>query len=240
MKNKRTEKYPEFERHLFVLGEDTLPYRLMRPLQAEAQKSYPLVLFLHGAGERGTENEIPLTHIAPLFTSSEARQKYPCFVLVPQCPKNRRWVEVDWGAERHDFPQEASWSMKLTLALLDSLKKELSVDKHRCYVTGLSMGGYGTWDILARQPDTFAAAAPICGGADEKTAPLIKHIPIWNFHGALDAVVKPSRSRNMIQALQAAGGQVRYTEYPDVQHGSWKPAYAEPEFLHWLFTQKKK
>ena len=128
---------------------------------------------------------------------------------------------------------------RLTLELLDALPKEFSIDRKRIYVSGLSMGGYGTWDILARRPEHFAAAAPVCGGADEATAAKIAKIPVWAFHGAKDTVVKPSRSQNMIAALKKAGGTPKYTEYPDEGHGSWCPAYRNPELFKWLFAQKK-
>jgi predicted peptidase len=117
--------------------------------------------------------------------------------------------------------------------------QKLPIDPMRVYITGLSMGGFGAFDLLARRPDLFAASAPVCGGADEKTADKIKHIPIWAFHGAKDTAVKPARSRNMIGALEKAGGKPKYTEYPDVGHNSWDNAYRDPEFSKWFFAQKK-
>lgn len=236
---KKYKDYPEFERHIYSSSKGTMPYRLLKPKNYDPNKKYPLVLFLHGAGERGTENLVPLTHLAPAFIKEENRQKYPCFVLVPQCPKGRRWVEVDWGLEAHDMPPNPSISEQLAIEILDKIIKENSVDVNRLYITGLSMGGYGTWDMIARYPDKFAAAVPICGGGDEKTASKIKHIPLWAFHGSLDRAVKPSRSRNMIKAIQEAGGKPGYTEYPHVGHGSWKPAYQEPELFPWLFSKQK-
>ena len=216
-----------------------LPYRLLKPDPYDPQKQYPLVLFLHGAGERGTDNDKQLVHGVPAFTSEANRKKYPCFLVAPQCPSGARWVEVDWGAASHTQPKEASEPLRLTLELLESLKKELPVDEKRIYVTGLSMGGYGTWDVIARRPDLFAAAAPVCGGGDEATAERIAKVPVWAFHGAKDTVVKPARSRNMIEALKKAGGSPKYTEYPAEGHGSWGPAYRDPELFRWLFEQKK-
>ena len=127
----------------------------------------------------------------------------------------------------------------MTLLLIETLLKEQPIDPKRIYITGLSMGGYGTWDLMVRRPELFAAAAPVCGGADEATAEKIKHIPVWAFHGAKDTAVKPQRSRNMIEALKKAGASPKYTEYADVGHDSWNPAYKDPEFYKWLFAQSK-
>jgi predicted peptidase len=129
--------------------------------------------------------------------------------------------------------------MQSTIELVAALEKEFaSIDPRRLYVTGLSMGGFGTWDLLSRFPKKVAAAVPICGGADEAQAPAIAKIPVWVFHGGADDVVKTVRSRNIVAALKAAGGSPRYTEYPGVGHGSWDQAYGEPELFPWLFSQK--
>jgi predicted peptidase len=217
----------------------TLPYRLLAPAKLEPGRQYPLVLFLHGAGERGTDNERQLVHGVAAFASAEARRQYPCYLVAPQCPAGARWVEVDWGAEAHRQPAAPSEPLRLTLALLEALAKELPLDRRRVYVTGLSMGGFGTWDILSRRPELFAAAVPICGGGDEATVERIAKIPVWVFHGATDGVVRPSRSRNMVAALRKAGGEPKYTEYPKEGHASWGPAYRDPELLRWLFAQRR-
>jgi predicted peptidase len=243
--------FTEFENRLFIkeakkskenpqVAKDTLPYRLLKPLNYDKNKKYPLVVFFHGAGERGKDNITPLTHIAPLFLDSLNRLNYPCFVIVPQCPKEFRWVATDWKLPAHTQPGEPSKPMYLFMKLLDDLAKEFSLDEKRLYVTGLSMGGFATWDIIARFPSKFACAVPICGGADEKTAEKIKNIPIWAFHGALDKVVIPERSRNIIKAIQEKGGSPKYTEFADVYHDSWKRAYADPELIKWIFEQKRK
>jgi len=227
------------EKHVFEDGDQKLPYRLLKPLKVEDGKKYPLVIFLHGAGERGADNEKQLVHGVPQFATPENRKKYPCFLIAPQCPEGKKWVEVDWSADSHTQPKDPGEVGRLTLALIEKSIKDLPVDPKRVYVTGLSMGGYGTWDLVARRPDLFAAAAPVCGGADEATAHKIKAIPIWAFHGAKDTAVKPERSRNMIAALKKAGGKPKYTEYPDVGHNSWDNAYRDPVFFKWLFAQKK-
>ncbi len=148
------------------VGGRTLPYRMLKPEKIEPGKSYPLVLFLHGAGERGTDNSKQLVHGVGAFAKSENRQKYPCFVVAPQCPLERRWVEVDWNLPSHVMPEKPSVPLQLALELVDKLAAELPVDTGRLYITGLSMGGFGTWDAISRWPDHFAAALPICGGGD--------------------------------------------------------------------------
>jgi predicted peptidase len=217
----------------------TLPYRLLKPQDYDPKLKYPLVLFLHGAGERGTDNEKQLIHGVPEFAKEANRKRYPCFLVAPQCPPKDTWVKVDWRAETHQQSAEPSEPMRLTLELIDALRKELPIDARRIYVTGLSMGGYGTWDVLARRPELFAAGVPICGGGDESTAATIAKIPIWVFHGAKDPAVKVERSRRMVEALKKADGHPKYTEYPDEGHASWVPAYKSPELLAWLFDQKR-
>jgi predicted peptidase len=228
------------EKHVFAdaLGEK-LPYRLLKPEAIDSAKKYPLVVFLHGAGERGSDNEKQLVHGVPQFAAKEVREKFPCFLVAPQCPDGKKWVEVDWGAERHTQPKEMSVPEQLIVELVETLIQTKPIDPKRVYITGLSMGGFGTWDLLVRRPDLFAAAVTVCGGGDEATAETIKHIPVWAFHGAKDGAVKPARSRNMIAALEKAGGKPKYTEYPDVGHNSWDKAYKDPELFKWLFAQKK-
>jgi predicted peptidase len=213
-----------------------LPYRLIKPAKTEGK--LPLVIFLHGAGERGDNNVAQLTHGVKAFVAAQA--KFPHFLIAPQCPKNKKWAEVDWGADRHKTPAEPSEPMGKLLALIDKLQEELPIDPSRIYVTGLSMGGFGTWDLLTRRPQLIAAAVPICGGGDVDAAPTIAKIPQWIFHGGNDTVVKTARSRAMNEALTKAGGMPKYTEYPGVGHDSWNKAYAEPDLMPWLFAQKKK
>lgn len=219
-----------------------LNYRLLTPAEydaaANADRRYPLVLFLHGAGERGDDNKAQLVHGCKEFLKKENRQKYPCFVMAPQCPKDEKWADVDWTKSAHTLPKEPAESMRLTLEALGKLQKEFRIDKSRLYLTGLSMGGYGTWDLLARKPKMFAAAIPICGGADENTASRISHISIWVFHGDKDYAVKVERSRRMVDALRQAGGSPIYTEYAGVGHDSWTRTYANGLVLDWLFAQR--
>jgi predicted peptidase len=230
----------EFQKAEFSAGADKLLYRVLEPAKIEPNQKYPLVLFLHGAGERGSDNKAQLVHGSTQFTKPETRAKFPAYVLFPQCPAGKKWVEVPWSDKTpHRQPSEPSISMKLTRQLLDEYLKTRPVDPRRIYVMGLSMGGFGTWDFAARYPELVAAIVPICGGADDSTAAKLKDMPVWAFHGDLDTAVFPERSRSMVAALKKAGNErVRYTEYPKVGHNSWSPAFAEPELLPWLFAQK--
>lgn len=217
----------------------TLKYRLLKPLDYQPGKKYPLVLFLHGAGERGNDNAITLKHAAKDLCNPKLRAQYPAYVVIPQCPTDRKWSEVDWSKESSSLPETASPAMQNIKELLDEMVENAGIDSDRVYITGLSMGGYGTWDAIARYPGFFAAAAPICGGGDPKTVDQFKKLPIWCFHGAKDSVVKVGRSREMVDALRAVGSDVRYTEYPDAEHDSWTATYANPEFYTWLFAQRR-
>lgn len=151
-----------------------------------------------------------------------------------------RWANMDWSAKKGGMGKEPSTPMRLTLEVLGKLQREFSIDDKRLYLTGLSMGGYGTWDLLARHPKMFAAAVPVCGGGDESMASVMKDMPIWCFHGGADPTVPTQRSRDMIKAIKDAGGNPKYTEYPSVGHNSWDKAYSEKELPGWLFDQVKK
>lgn len=228
-----------FESRVFEHDGQTLPHRMLRPKHYDAAQKYPLVVFFHGAGERGNDNQKQLVHGMADFAADDVMEKYPCFVVAPQCPNAQKWVDVPWPSDRHDMPAKPTAAMALSLALIESLSQEFSIDRDRLYLTGLSMGGFGVWDALQRKPRVFAAAIPICGGGDTALAPSIRHVPVWAFHGDSDTEVKPQRSRDMIDALKAAGGEPRYTEYPNTGHNSWKATYANREIYAWLFAQKR-
>ncbi|MEY3896810.1 MAG: hypothetical protein RLZZ214_2330 [Verrucomicrobiota bacterium] len=224
----------------FTGSKGVLPYRILSPATAKPGVKYPLVIFLHGAGERGDSNTNQLHHGGSLFSNPGNREKYPAFVIFPQCPNGKRWVEVDWGDPKpHQQPKEPSEPMALVIELLPSLMKSLPIDPSRVYLMGNSMGGFGTWDLAARQPEWFAAAVPICGGADDSTAPLIAKLPVWTFHGDQDSTVKVGRTRSMVEALRKAGGNPKYSEFPGIAHDAWSPAFAELDLLPWLFAQKR-
>lgn len=199
----------------------------------------PLVLILHGSGERGNDNSTQLNNgVAELLGSDATTPRFPCFCLVPQCPPEQRWVEVDWNSERHLLPQIPSLLLSTTMELVESLLCRVPIDSQRLYLIGLSMGGFGIWDLLSRWPERFAAAVIICGGADENALASAHAVPVWAFHGASDPIVSVERSRRAVTALRAAGGAPRYTEYPEVGHDAWTHAFAEPNLLPWLFAQR--
>ena len=216
----------------------TLPYRLLVPENYSPEKAYPLVLFLHGAGERGSNNTAQLVHGTKLYLDPANRAKFPCFVVAPQCPAGQRWVDMEWSGDKGTQPSEPSAAMQLVLGILHQTQKDFSLDPARIHVTGLSMGGYGTWDLITRYPERFASGAPICGGGDATVAAKAAKVPIWAFHSDDDAVVKVVRSRDMIGAIRTAGGSPKYTEYSGLGHDSWTKAYSEPEFLPWMFAQR--
>ena len=233
-----------FEERKVVAMEDGKPVefrsRLLRPATIEPGATYPLVLFLHGAGERGDDNEKQLAYLPTWLAEEANRRKYPCFVLAPQCRTDRRWVEIDWS-DKKSLPQkpEMTVDMAAAVAALDAVTKAEPVDPGRVFLTGISMGGYGSWDLAARMPERFAAVIPICGGGDEATAPKFEGLPIWCFHGDADKAVPVERSRTMVEAVKAAGGRVQYTEYAGVGHDSWTPAYRDAATLDWLFRQRR-
>jgi predicted peptidase len=217
-----------------------LRYRLLKPINYDAKQKYPLVLFLHGAGERGEDNARQLIHGGKTLADGAMRRRYPAFVVAPQCPADRRWVEVPWDVRTHAMPAEPSEPMRHVFELLAALRKEFAIDEARQYGVGLSMGGFGIWDILQREPDLLAAAVLICGGGDPAYAQAFAATPVWVFHGAADATVTVERSRDMVSALQAAGGHPIYTEYEGVGHDSWTETFDNRLIWDWLFAQRKK
>jgi predicted peptidase len=221
-----------FEKHTFTKGDEKLNYRMMTPAKVEGKKTYPLVIFLHGAGERGDDNKAQLKHGAAEFAKAATREKHPCFLIAPQCPAKGWWAGSFRG-------KSMPGSGKLVLELIEKVCKEQPIDKKRIYITGLSMGGFGSWALLAEKPDLFAAGIPICGGGDEKAAEKLAKIPIWVFHGDEDKAVKVDLSRAMVKAIEKAGGKPKYTEYKGVGHDSWTQTYRNAEVIDWLFAQKK-
>lgn len=216
-----------------------LRYRLLKPLEYDPTEQYPLVIFLHGAGERGDDNSAQLKHGMGEFCKPERRAQHKCYVLAPQCPRNEKWADVDWSQATVELPEKISTNQKLVFEVVDSMLKDAAIDKNRVYITGLSMGGYGTWDALYRRPDFFAAAIPICGGGDPVTAEKFPHVPLWCFHGDQDRAVKVEFSRDMVAALKKAGGEPRYTEYKGIGHDSWTQTYANQEVHDWLFSKRR-
>ena len=212
----------------------TMPYRLYVPERYEKQKKYPLVLYLHGGGGRGDDNRKQVEggneYIVDLLVSHSTQAKNPSIVVIPQAPDDG-WVGADTITPTR--------YLSLVLDLIKDLESSYSIDVHRRYVLGQSMGGLGTFAILTMQPNLFAAAVPVCGGGDESKAAQIAHIPIWAFHGELDEAVTVERSRNMVAALTKAGGHPKYTEYKGEGHVIWTKVVLEPELVPWMFSQKR-
>ncbi len=230
----------EFESNIFYSPNgDSLLYRIYIPKKFKKERNYPLVLFFHGAGERGNDNVKQLTHGVEEILTYSKKNGIETFILAPQCPENKQWVDTPWDAPSHTMSDKPSSSMQLVLQLLDELIAVYPLDINRLYVTGLSMGGFAVWDIIQRFPDKFAAAVPVCGGGDASLAYRVKDVPIWAFHGDQDKTILPKRSRDMINAIKLAGGNPIYTEYKGVAHDSWTKAYANQEMLNWMFSQNK-
>jgi len=213
----------------------SIPYRLFKPDGYDSKQKYPLILFLHGAVGLGSDNRLqfnggnevpPKALIAP-----DVQAKYPAFILAPQCPHNDSWS--------HSGSAQPSQPMRLSLAAVAALEKEFSIDGDRLYVIGLSMGGHGVWDLISRKPAMFAAAVPICSAGNPASAKLLVNLPIWCFHGDADPLVSVKYAREMMAALQKAGGHPKYSEYPGVGHNSYVNAFKEPELLPWLFGQRR-
>jgi predicted peptidase len=209
----------------------TSPYVVFVPHDYDGKKEYPIILFLHGAGETKGGKKMPVeVGIGPAIKKRE--KDFPFIVVIPQAEAAKSKVGGRWYADAQDG--------KRALAMLDEVMKEYKVDAKRQYLTGLSMGGFGTWHIAFRHADRWAAVAPICGGGDPKAAEKLKDLPIWCFHGADDTVVRPDLSRTMIDAIKKAGGEPKYTEYPGVGHNSWDKAYGTDELYTWFLKHSKK
>lgn len=220
-------------------GGTTVKYRWHAPEKVEEGKRYPLVLFLHGAGERGSDNTAQLKHGVKPLIDGAAQLGEPCYLIAPQCPSDLWWAPFNRAAMRLDSAQPSP-QLDAVVALLDETLKKHPVDPARIYVTGISMGGFGTWHLLGRMPERIAAAVPICGGGDPAKAAAFKDVPIWAFHGDADPVVPVRTTQDMIEALQKAGGKPNVTFYPGVDHDSWTRTYADAEVIKWLFAQRRK
>jgi len=195
-----------------------LQYLLQLPPGYDEQESWPVLLFLHGAGERGSDLEMVKKHGPPKLI--EGGRELPFIVVSPQCPAGRWWEAFELAA------------------LLDEIESQYKVDGKRIYVTGLSMGGFGTWALAAYQPNRFAAIAPICGGGEPFMTRLYSHVPTWVFHGDKDEVVPLERSQSMVEGLKRAGGNVKFTVYEGVGHDSWTEPYADEAFYQWLLEHR--
>ncbi|WP_179004805.1 prolyl oligopeptidase family serine peptidase [Winogradskyella forsetii] len=235
-----------FSKEYHVQKEDTLRYRMLLPKNFDESKQYPLVLFLHGAGERGSDNKKQLAHGSSLFLNEKHRDSFPAIVIFPQCPQQDYWskLEADRSTKpitfKYKYDEAPTTAMALTMDLMDEMVTKPYIKTDQVYVMGLSMGGMGTFEIIHRKPEMFAAAIPICGGGDpDSVTNYAQKIPLWIFHGAKDDVVNPLLSINMASAILNAGGFPKFTLYDFANHNSWDPTFAEPELLTWLFSKTK-
>ena len=226
-----------FEAYCHIEGNDTLPYRLYRSQKADTMtEALPMVIFLHGAGERGNDNYMQLKHCIQYFLDDTVTGRYPFLLMVPQCPNERRWVNTDWSLPEHTMDSLPTAELRGVMTLFDSLTACGVVDSTRVYISGISMGGFGVWDALQRWPEKFAAAIPICGGGDPAFAHVMKDIPIYIFHGMLDGAVMPSRSIQMYNALREVGNEEAIlVTYPELGHLCWDEAFSTPGLFEWLF-----
>ncbi|WP_185974318.1 carboxylesterase family protein [Litoribacter populi] len=237
-----------FEKEIYInQANDSLRYRILFPEGYDGSQAYPLVMFLHGAGERGSDNEKQLTHGSALFL--ENRQNHPAIVVFPQCPEDKYWIDISirdelFGEGDPDFNQsiqKPSEQLTLVNELVEKLISEENVDTDRVYIMGLSMGGFGTFETLGRYPEKYAAAIAICGGGNLDLAEnYADNTSIWITHGAQDDVVPVVLSQRIYKKLQELDSDVTYTEFPDANHNAWDPTFEMPELLPWLFSKTLK
>jgi len=249
-----------------TMDSTTIPYRMFVPENIKNEK-LPLVISLHGSGERGNDNQkqIELHRLATVWVETENQKEHPCFVIAPQCPLENRWVDTDWTQDKYDFQNTPiSNELATVISLIDSIVANFPIDESRIYVTGLSMGGFASWYLLMNNPNRFAAAIIMSGSADPQMACEIKEIPIWNFHGDVDLSVPVGGSRNMINAISNCGKDVLlisdpnnsdflnndsivkrimdskhiYTEYKDKAHVIWQESYDNWLVREWLFSKR--
>lgn len=241
--------FSAFEKKVYTENSQSLPYRIMFPKNYNPNKKYPLVVFLHGAGERGTDNEKQLKN-GGQWLMNNLQSDYPAIVIAPQCPETDYWVNV----KQEDLPKHSPMKLKFTfykdsvanpsMQLLMGLTKEWinsgKVNKKQIYVGGLSMGGMGTYELLTRMPKTFAAAFVMCGAVNlDWFRKHNKKTPLWLFHGSKDHIVSVDYSREAYQVLNDGKREIKYTEYPGVYHNSWDNTFKEPDLFLWLFGHKK-
>ncbi|MBN2735870.1 MAG: prolyl oligopeptidase family serine peptidase [Spirochaetales bacterium] len=217
---------------------ESIPYRLFLPDPMLLSRKHPMVIHLHGMGQLGNDNESHLIDFPYYLSSAEGQGKYSPILVAPQCPQNDSWSSFPNYPEAStpDFPTKPT---RLVLDLIHHLMKIYPVDPARIYIMGLSLGGEGTFDIVTREPDLFAAAVPVCGIGDPQKADMMLTTAFWVFHGALDDLNLVHYSRDVVEAMRALGGNPRYTEYPDSGHSIWNMAYNETELYPWMFSQIK-
>lgn len=234
-----------YKKENFVVGNETMPYRILYPENFDANKKYPIVFFLHGRGESGNDNQKQLANGGKLFLKDDFRKQNQAIVIFPQCAEDSYWANVDIQtvSDKRFFTfikgGAPTKSMALLLKLTDEYVKKPFADKSKIYVGGLSMGGMGTFEMLRRKPNIFAAAFAICGGDNPANAKKYKNVPLWIFHGGLDDVVNPQLSYQVYRELKKLGNTPKFTIYAKANHNSWDATFAEPTLLPWLFSHSK-
>lgn len=232
-------------KEVFKTKNGDLNYRVFYPEGFDAEKKYPVLLFLHGAGERGDDNEAQLTHGGELI--KKGMNLHHSIAIFPQCPEDKYWIDLLDVGDRadgiRDFEPDVknppSEAMSKVITLMKKFTEQSYVDKSRVYVAGLSMGGMGTFDLCWRMPNMFAAAMAVCGAGSPVKAFKFSQLPIRIFHGDMDEIVSVEESLEMIAVLEELGGSPEAFIYPGVNHNSWDNAFAEPDFLSWLYKHKK-
>ena len=221
-----------------------LLYRLYIPEGYNASEKYPLILYLHDGGGNGSDNKSHIGSVTEKFISPFFQGVAKSFVMTPQCPKGQQWLNTRFKTkpftnyDQNSIPE--SDSMKMIVKALACLENDYSIDRSRIYITGYSMGGSGTWDMITRYPYIFAAAVPLTGVSDPAKAKTISHLPVWAFHGVKDEISSVENTRNMIRELKNNGSPCRYTEYDGIGHCLWPAVYSDAEMVKWLFSQQKK
>lgn len=224
-----------------TVAEQRYAYRLLEPLPAHRSQQQPLVVFLHGAGERGDDNIQQLRWLPELMVGEDRRERFPCYLLAVQCPAGEQWVDVPWGERQpRATPKRATPAMEAVLQALDELLADPGIDPARVYVTGLSMGGYGAWDLIVRRGDQVAAAVPVCGGGHPSIVRQTQGLPIELWHAANDTVVPVERARLMVAEMQLLGIVPRYFEDAHAGHAVWRKAYADGAAIDWMFAQDQR
>jgi len=239
--------FKKFDKGNFIDGKDSISYRILFPENFDPQKKYPVLFFLHGSGERGSDNEKQLVNGGRLFLQEDIRRQFPAIVIFPQCKENSYWSNVNIVADSagkriFEFPKggKPTQAMKALLGMVDNILDKPYVDPAQVYVGGLSMGGMGTYELLRRKRKTFAAAFAICGGDNVANVRKYKKVPLWIFHGGKDDIVPAVFSTTVANQLKIIGTEVKFTLYPDANHNSWDSAFAEPQLLPWLFGHRLK
>ncbi len=224
---------------IFKGSRSDLPYRLVHPRDQRSGQTYPLLVYLHGMGSRGNDNEIPFEKFGPFMADSAPLAKFPCFILIPQCPQNDIWVAFPGFPGSLSSTPEPTSAAKNVLSLISELLKTESIDSNRIYLTGYSMGGEGTFDLIARAPALFACGVPLASVADTARAGITQQTPLWVFHGTKDPINDFRYSKLMVEALRKHGGEPIFSALEGIGHDCRNEAYLDPNMWKWMFGQVK-